>query len=251
MRKILIPFCAVIITFALMNSGYSDDDLVIAGDYLDVEPGIVQPYSSTVVPDGYLLCDGRAVSRTTYADLFKVIGITYGSGDGDTTFNLPNYAGRILVGMDSSDSAVSSVGLKGGQKELSLTVANLPSHSHTVAPHYHSLAAHTHGIPALTGTTSTDGAHEHKMNTGTSVNTSATTPVRAGSGGAIISNASAYDTGEHTHTVTIPSGKQTGAPSSNISGASKALISGEAGASSPKKIDNMQEYTVTSYIIKY
>lgn len=55
------------------------------------KPGMIKPFAGTTVPTGYLLCDGSAVSRTTYANLFAAIGTTYGSGDGSTTFNLPNY----------------------------------------------------------------------------------------------------------------------------------------------------------------
>ena len=50
------------------------------------------------IPNGWLLCDGSAVSRTTYADLFDVIGTTYGPGDGSTTFNLPDFQGKGSVG---------------------------------------------------------------------------------------------------------------------------------------------------------
>lgn len=50
-------------------------------------------------PTGWLICDGSAVSRTTYADLFAVIGTTYGAGDGSTTFGLPNLSGRVPAGM--------------------------------------------------------------------------------------------------------------------------------------------------------
>jgi microcystin-dependent protein len=53
------------------------------------KPGMIKPFAGTTVPTGYLLCDGSAVSRTTYANLFSAIGTTYGSGDGSTTFNLP------------------------------------------------------------------------------------------------------------------------------------------------------------------
>ena len=51
--------------------------------------GIVE-YAGTTAPNGWLLCDGSAISRTTYADLFEVIGTIFGEGDGSTTFNLPN-----------------------------------------------------------------------------------------------------------------------------------------------------------------
>lgn len=56
--------------------------------------GSIIPFAGTNIPDGYLLCDGSAISRTTYADLFAAIGTVYGSGDGSTTFNLPNLEDR-------------------------------------------------------------------------------------------------------------------------------------------------------------
>lgn len=52
------------------------------------------------VPDGFLLCDGSTVSRTTYKDLFDVIGVTYGAGDGNLTFQLPDFRNRVPWGMD-------------------------------------------------------------------------------------------------------------------------------------------------------
>ena len=63
-----------------------------------VPPGAVLAYASTVAPSGYLLCDGAAVSRTTYADLFTAISTTWGAGDGTTTFNLPDGRGGVLRG---------------------------------------------------------------------------------------------------------------------------------------------------------
>ena len=60
--------------------------------------GMFAFFHTTDVPDGWLLCNGAAVSRTTYANLFAKIGVKYGSGDGSTTFNLPNMNGRVLQG---------------------------------------------------------------------------------------------------------------------------------------------------------
>jgi len=57
--------------------------------------GWIAAYGSTVTPSGFLKCDGSAVSRVTYADLFAIIGTTAGEGDGSTTFNLPNIAGGM------------------------------------------------------------------------------------------------------------------------------------------------------------
>ena len=64
--------------------------------------GMIAFIHATDVPDGWLLCNGAAVSRTTYANLFAKIGVKYGSGDGSTTFNLPNLDGRVLQGTTST-----------------------------------------------------------------------------------------------------------------------------------------------------
>lgn len=60
--------------------------------------GIVQAFAGSTTPTGWLLCDGSAVSRTDYADLYAVIGDTYGAGDGSTTFNLPNLVDKFVEG---------------------------------------------------------------------------------------------------------------------------------------------------------
>lgn len=80
--------------------------------------GSITMYGGSTVPSGYLLCDGQAVSRTTYSDLFDVIGTTYGAGDGSTTFNVPNLKGKIPVGLDSSDTDFDTLGEIGGSKYL-------------------------------------------------------------------------------------------------------------------------------------
>ena len=64
--------------------------------------GTVLPFAGNTVPENYLLCDGSAVSRSTYADLFKVIGTTYGAGNGSTTFNLPNLVNKFVEGGSTS-----------------------------------------------------------------------------------------------------------------------------------------------------
>lgn len=67
--------------------------------------GVVQAFAGSTTPDGWLLCDGSAVSRTTYAALFEAIGTTYGSGDGSTTFNLPNLTDKFIQGNSTSGTA--------------------------------------------------------------------------------------------------------------------------------------------------
>lgn len=100
------------------------------GDTLPI--GGIIAFDSDTIPNGWLLCDGRAVSRTEYAELFKAIGTKHGSGDGSTTFNLPNPKGRTLVGKDSSDTDFNELGKTGGEKTHTLTVSELPSHSHVI-----------------------------------------------------------------------------------------------------------------------
>ena len=79
-----------------------------------VPTGTVLPFGGSAAPSGYLLCNGSTVSRTTYADLFAVIGTTYGDGDGSTTFALPNYSSARMV-------TSATVGVKGNGKGLGIT----------------------------------------------------------------------------------------------------------------------------------
>ena len=99
-----------------------------------VPTGCVIPFAGNSAPTPYwLICDGSAVSRTAYASLFAVINTIFGSGDGSTTFNLPDMRGRTPIG------AGQSVGLSNrilaqqlGEEIHQLTVPEMPAHSHTV-----------------------------------------------------------------------------------------------------------------------
>lgn len=95
--------------------------------------GIVLPFAGSTAPQGYLLCDGSAVSRDTYSALFAVIGTTYGAGDESTTFNVPNISGRVVLGVSQSHA----LGTTGGEATHVLTEQELPAHSHTVPAHGH------------------------------------------------------------------------------------------------------------------
>jgi microcystin-dependent protein len=81
-----------------------------------IPPGVVLGYTAPTPPAGWLLCDGAAVSRTTYAALFAIIGTTYGIGDGSTTFNLPDSRGRASAGFDSTQTEFNTLGKKSGAK---------------------------------------------------------------------------------------------------------------------------------------
>lgn len=94
--------------------------------------GEMKMWSSGTAPNGYLLCDGSAVSRTTYASLFAVVGTTWGSGNGTTTFNLPDFRDRFPVGAGTTYSANS----QGGSKDA-IVVSHThgitdPGHKHTI-----------------------------------------------------------------------------------------------------------------------
>lgn len=99
-----------------------------SGDTLPI--GSIVPYGNETAPANWLICDGSAISRTTYADLFAVIGTTFGSGDGSTTFNLPNMKGKVAVGLDSNDNDFDTIGKSGGEKEVTLTIDKIPEHQH-------------------------------------------------------------------------------------------------------------------------
>lgn len=111
------------------------NDVLPAGTLLD--------FAGTASPAGFFLCDGSAVSRTTYVALFNNIGTTYGVGDGSTTFNLPDSRGRTHVGKDNMGGVAANritaagsgitgttLGASGGTQTHTLTTSQLPSHSH-------------------------------------------------------------------------------------------------------------------------
>lgn len=98
------------------------------GNYIaQAMAGVIQMFAGSTAPNGWLICDGSAVSRTEYATLYAVIGTTYGTGDGSTTFNLPDLQGRTAIGAGSGANLTSrTLGATGGSESLQ-------SHDHNVA----------------------------------------------------------------------------------------------------------------------
>jgi len=111
----------------------------------------IVPWSSASVPSGFLECNGQAVSRTTYAALFAIISTTYGTGDGSSTFNVPNLSDNIPVGKSNNKALASTGGpntvassgnvgtninvtgnVAGSTANATLSTAQLASHSHSL-----------------------------------------------------------------------------------------------------------------------
>lgn len=109
--------------------------VTVAGNAL-LPVGIFLPYGGASVPGGWMLCDGSAKSRTTYAALFAAIGTFYGGGDGSTTFNIPDLRGRVPAGREGGTGRLTSttmtpdgntLGAVGGAQVETLTLAQLPT----------------------------------------------------------------------------------------------------------------------------
>jgi microcystin-dependent protein len=165
-------------------------------------------------PANWLICNGTAVSRATYATLFAVVGTTFGAGNGSTTFNLPNYTDRMPIGAGSSYS----VNSQGGSATTTLTTTELPSHSHSASSsssssstfsgsagstsvtnidhnHNESWAApdfggpitaarlNANGVQPVTGGMNSNTTHNHAFTPAGSVSTSTSTTTTVGSTG--------------------------------------------------------------------
>jgi microcystin-dependent protein len=112
-----------------------------------IAPGIVQSFAGPSPPAGWLVCDGSAVSRTTYASLFTAIGTYWGVGDSITTFNLPDFRGRTPIGYVNSAApgiTARTFGSRGGNETHTLTAAEMPNHSHVVDDPQHTHTSNVH-----------------------------------------------------------------------------------------------------------
>ena len=197
-----------------------------------VPSGFVGPYAGSSAPSGWLLCFGQAISRTAYAGLFTTISTTYGSGDGSTTFNLPDLRGRVIAGKDDMGGTSANrltnqpgglngdvLGATGGAETVALTTAQLASHTHGVTD-----PNHTHGI--------TDPNHSHGLSDGNNVMSSV--------GGVAFGS-----TGGNMGITTIASA----ATGISVNSASTGISTNAAGSGDAH--NNVQPTFILNYIIKY
>ena len=152
--------------------------------------GGVLDYAGSIAPTGFALLFGQAVSRTTYAALFAIIGTTYGVGDGSTTFNLPDARGRAVVGKDDMGGttagrlpgyAGATLGAAFGAADHTLTTPQIPSHSHSINDPGHT---HSYTGPTQAGNGIQLGNGLSQIGTGTDPAVTGITIVATGGGGA-------------------------------------------------------------------
>lgn len=198
------------------------------GAGVTLSPGDLKPYAGNAAPAGWLECDGSAVSRTAYADLFGIVGVIWGPGDGSTSFNLPDLRGRALLGHDGTHA----VGSTGGAAAVVLSVAQLPAHSHAVTDpqHTHVFAGdpHNHAI--------TDPAHSHTESTAVSAATAG-----AGAGGAAPGSGS---TGSSVTGITVNNATVTG---TNAAASTGVTIQNTGSGTA---VPTQSPYATVMYLIK-
>lgn len=183
---------------AVYDSG-NDEWLIPGGRLAPFLPaGIVLPYAGATAPSNTLLCYGQAISRTTYAALFTAIGTAYGTGDGSTTFNLPDLRGRSVAGKDDMGgsaasrltstyfgTSAASLGAAGGTESVTLTSAQSGQKAISAAPVTVTDPGHTHtGAIAGGSTTYQTGTGAQGATSGSSTTGITATFTLAGSSAA-------------------------------------------------------------------
>lgn len=186
--------------------------------------GSIQEFAGASVPSGWLLCDGSAVSRTTYARLFAAIGTTWGVGNGSTTFNVPDFRGRARIGTGTGTGLTArALAATGGAETVQLTSATMPAHGHTFSGSATSGGDHSHSLSgsvgsggdhghSLSGSVGSAGSHSHSVGNqggrsdllatgGTSAATSGGGSTGSGGDHSHSMSGSASNAGSHTHTL--------------------------------------------------
>lgn len=209
-------------------------------DAFAVPVGSLQLYGGSSAPTGWLLCDGSAISRSTYASLYAVISTVYGSGDGSSTFNIPDFRGRSPIGVGTGSGLTArALAATVGVESHPLVTAELPSHNHTATD-----SGHTH--TGTTGGQSADHNHAVLNSGGGQIGRATYGFVAIGGGYQGLLTIRGSDTGsyvtstnnnaDHYHSVTAPS--------------ASANVSTTSSNGSGTAHNNMQPSLVLNYIIK-
>jgi microcystin-dependent protein len=209
-------------------------------------------WPTTTAPAGYLLCNGAAVSRTTYERLFAVIGTTFGAGDGSTTFNLPDMEGRFAVGRDPGASGWDAIGETGGATSHTHSDHAALSHSGTAVADHAALshsgtavathADHKHETPFIDNGPQTLSTTQSDFGTGASRTRSWTGSYSSASGSYPVAMTNVENT-NLTHSVTQPSSH--GVQSHSVTQPSAHAAQSHASA------DHKPPYLALSFIIKF
>lgn len=130
----------------------------IGGSSNGIPIGTIMQYAGFTAPQGYLLCEGQALSKTDYAELYAIIGNYFGGTE--TEFYLPDLRERVPVGKNSAKTDY-ALGETGGTATVTLTIEQMPSHTHIQNSHNHTQSAHNHGLNSHTHSIP---AHSHGLN---------------------------------------------------------------------------------------
>lgn len=187
-----LPMGAFRITNLANGTSSTDAATVGQAQATGVPIGAILDFAGTQAPTGYFLCYGQAVSRADYAALFTAIGTTYGTGDGATTFNVPDCRAVVVAGRADM----------GGTLRTLLNLFSSTTLGTWFGAQTHTLSASQ--TPVLTGTTGTDGAHQHNVGVGLG----ALIQAQSGVNGyyATVGPISTSEGGDHFHNVTVNTG---------------------------------------------
>ena len=172
-----------------------------------IPAGTMVLFGGTSAPSGWLLCDGAAYSRTTYAALFAAINTRWGVGDGSTTFNIPDLRGRAPIGEGQGSGLTNrTLGSKLGEENHALTLAENGSHTHVGGLHTHTGGLHKHGetigneLAAYTtaGSVNNYSINNNQLGGPSRINTDAGGNVATSSDGAVATTSSGSGTAHNT-----------------------------------------------------
>lgn len=216
--------------------------------------GEIKMWMTSSIPTGYLLLDGSAVSRTTYADLFALWGVTFGVGDGATTFNVPDFKLRIPIGLSVANTDYDALGELRGALTHTMDVTEIAAHTHGMQSHTHAIDhghSHTLGFSGNSVNTSNLGSHSHALTAIKYAVGGGSAPVVTTSADLASSISELTDaTGDHQHTVTA-TGSITGSVTSvtGNSGSPSNNTTTSVGTTTPFSI--MPPTIVVHFIVKY